>query len=72
MGRVVKILRISSGKTQEDFAAELGVRMNTVSRWERNDSQPSRLAKERIRHFYLSQKADLSEEERYYIESALS
>lgn len=44
----IKELRYRLGMTQEQFAAELGVTLNTINRWENGKSQPSPLALEII------------------------
>ena len=44
----LKKLRIQMGLSQEDFARTVGVRLNTISRWECYKAYPSRLAWERI------------------------
>lgn len=33
--------RVNAGKTQAEAAKEMGVAVNTVSRWERGESYPS-------------------------------
>ena len=40
----IRMLRQALGLTQESFAAELGVNVTTVVRWERGLSRPTRLA----------------------------
>lgn len=44
IGAAVKGIRERRGKTQLEFAAMLGCRANTVSRWERNAVKPSGIA----------------------------
>jgi putative transcriptional regulator len=46
--KLVKELRFRLGMTQEQFAAELGVTLNTINRWENGKSNPSPLALEKI------------------------
>lgn len=46
--KFVKELRYRLGMTQEQFAIELGVTLNTINRWENGKSQPSPLALEKI------------------------
>jgi len=46
--KFIKELRYQLGMTQEQFAVELGVTLNTINRWENGKSQPSPLALERI------------------------
>lgn len=47
--RMIKELRITLGLTQEQFAAQLGVTVSTVNRWENNKGSPSPLARRRIK-----------------------
>ena len=42
--RQIKELRYRLGMTQEQFAAELGVTVSAVNRWENGKVQPSPLA----------------------------
>jgi putative transcriptional regulator len=44
----IKELRYRLGMTQEQFAMELGVTLNTINRWENGKSHPSPLALEKI------------------------
>src|SRR5580658_7544593 len=44
IGTAVKRIREHLGKTQLEFAAMLGCRANTVSRWERGAVKPSGIA----------------------------
>ncbi len=46
--RHIKELRYRLGMTQEQFAMELGVTLNTINRWENGKSHPSPLALEKI------------------------
>ncbi|AFY73563.1 putative transcriptional regulator [Synechococcus sp. PCC 7502] len=46
--KFVKELRYRLGMTQEQFAMELGVTLNTINRWENGKSHPSPLALEKI------------------------
>ncbi len=46
--RHIKELRFRLGMTQEQFAMELGVTLNTINRWENGKSHPSPLALEKI------------------------
>lgn len=39
--KTFKDLRLSAGFTQEGLAAELGVTLRNVCRWERGEGQPS-------------------------------
>jgi transcriptional regulator with XRE-family HTH domain len=44
IGELIRDLRLTSGLTQEQFAASLGVVYPTVNRWENGHAQPSPLA----------------------------
>lgn len=44
----LKALRRARSLSQEALARELGVSVRTVARWERGESSPSPLARERI------------------------
>ena len=46
--KIVKELRTRMGLTQEELAAEIGVTVSTVNRWENSRSKPNRLALRRI------------------------
>ncbi len=48
VGELIRELRISTGLTQEKFAAKLGVTLLTINRWENGRSQPSPLAMEKV------------------------
>jgi len=48
MNERLLILRKKLGLTQEQLAQRLSVSVNTVSRWERLKSKPSRLALEKV------------------------
>ncbi len=54
---VIKILRDFSGKSQEDFGREIGVRANSISRWERGDSIPGKLGRRNIVKYYFLHKS---------------
>lgn len=45
----VRYFRSKKGWTQEQLARTLGVSLNTVQRWELGKTQPSPLAKEKLR-----------------------
>lgn len=45
---LIRDLRLLSGLTQEQFAAELSVTHSSVSRWERGISKPSPLAMQKV------------------------
>lgn len=40
IGAIIKELRVSKGRTQEQFAADIGVSVQTVSRWENGVNYP--------------------------------
>ena len=48
VGKLIHELRLSTGLTQEQFAAALGVTYPTVNRWERGRVKPSPMAMQRI------------------------
>lgn len=48
IGELIRELRLTSGLTQEQFAASLGVVYPTVNRWENGHAQPSPLAIQNI------------------------
>lgn len=48
----IKELRKLMGLTQERFAAQLGVTVSTVNRWENGKGKPSPLALLRIKEFW--------------------
>jgi transcriptional regulator with XRE-family HTH domain len=48
IGKLIRELRLDTGLTQEQFAAELGVVYPTVNRWENGHAQPSPLAIKQI------------------------
>lgn len=48
IGKLIRELRLESGVTQEQFAAQLGVTYSTVNRWETLRSKPSSLAMQKI------------------------
>jgi putative transcriptional regulator len=45
---IVRTLRQALGLTQEQFAAEIGVTVSTVNRWENGRTRPQPLAMRRI------------------------
>jgi len=51
----IRDLRVEAGITQEELAGRLGVRLITVSRWERGEQVPSRDALEKLTEFVNSQ-----------------
>lgn len=60
--RRIKELRVSSGRTQESLARELGVSWITVSRWERGTSEPPLHQLRRIAETLGVQPSELLEE----------
>lgn len=48
VGKLVVELRVLMGLTQEQFAAELGVTLSSISRWERGISKLSPLAMQKV------------------------
>lgn len=61
-------LRLLTGLTQEQFAAELSVTHSSVSRWERGISKPSPLAMQKIEGI-LQQMGDRGQEllQKYFV-----
>lgn len=49
IGKLIRELRLETGLTQEQFAAELGVTYSSINRWENGRSKPSPLAIRLIR-----------------------
>lgn len=48
VGQLIRELRLSTGLTQEQFAAHIGVTYPTINRWENGRSKPSPMAMEKI------------------------
>ncbi len=48
IGNFIRELRLLTGLTQEQFAAQLGVTYPTINRWENGRVKPSPLAMQRI------------------------
>lgn len=48
VSQLIRELRLSTGLTQEQFAAHIGVTYPTINRWENGRSKPSPLAMEKI------------------------
>ncbi|MBE9019034.1 helix-turn-helix domain-containing protein [Chroococcidiopsidales cyanobacterium LEGE 13417] len=44
ISNLIRELRLETGLTQEEFAAELGVTCSSVNRWENQRGKPSKLA----------------------------
>lgn len=44
VGQLIRDLRLLTGLTQEQFAANLGVTYTTINRWENGRSNPSPIA----------------------------
>lgn len=61
IGKLVRELRLDTGLTQEQFAAELGVTCSSVNRWENGRSQPLPLAMQKIEEM-LRQRGDHGQE----------
>lgn len=53
-GKLVVELRVLMGLTQEQFAAELGVTLSSISRWERGISRLSPLAMQKVEEMLRS------------------
>ncbi len=53
----VKELRRKLGWAQEDLAREIGVSLSTVQRWERKETNPTRLARQVLKRLF--QEADI-------------
>jgi putative transcriptional regulator len=61
IGNLVRELRLETGLTQEEFAAELGVTCSSVNRWENQRGKPSKLALKLIEEM-LQRMGDRGEE----------
>lgn len=61
VGNLIRDLRLLTGLTQEQFAAELDATHSSVSRWERGISEPSPLAMQKIEGM-LQQMGDRGQE----------
>lgn len=48
VGKLIRELRLQTGLTQEQFAAELGVTCSSINRWENGRSKPLPLARQQI------------------------
>lgn len=48
IGKLIRELRLETGLTQEQFAAELGVTCSSINRWENGRSKPLPLALQKI------------------------
>lgn len=48
IGKFIREIRLQTGLTQEQFAAELGVTYSSINRWENGRSKPSPLAIQKI------------------------
>lgn len=58
----VKELRRKIGWAQEDMAREIGVSLSTVQRWERQGSEPTRLARRELKKLFKEAGIDGEEE----------
>lgn len=61
VGKLTRELRVLMGLTQEQFAANLGVTLSSISRWERGISKLSPLAMQKVEDM-LHQLGDRGEE----------
>jgi len=48
IGKLIRELRLETGLTQEQFAAQLGVTCSSVNRWENGRGKPLPLARQQI------------------------
>lgn len=48
IAKLIRALRLETGLTQEQFAAQLGVTHSSVGRWENGRSKPSPLAMQKV------------------------
>ncbi len=48
IGKLIRELRLEAGLTQEQFAAQLGVTLSSMNRWENGRSKPLPLAMQKI------------------------
>jgi DNA-binding transcriptional regulator YiaG len=55
---LIKIIRLKTGLSQEDFARAIHVSYGTVNRWENNKSTPNRMAKALITDFCRKENID--------------
>ncbi|MCO8123536.1 helix-turn-helix domain-containing protein [Stieleria sp. TO1_6] len=58
IGRLVKMVRLQLGLSQEKLAAELGVTFSTVNRWENSKVKPSPLALKQLENLVVGLGAD--------------
>jgi transcriptional regulator with XRE-family HTH domain len=61
IGKLIRELRLETGLTQEQFAAELGVTCSSINRWENGRSKPLPLARQKVLE-YLEQIGDRGRE----------
>lgn len=61
LGSLIRQLRLATGLTQEQFAAELGVTYSTMNRWENGRRMPSPLAMQKLEDL-LRQMGDRGQE----------
>lgn len=61
IGKLIREIRLETGLTQEQFAAELGVTYSSVNRWENGRSKPSPLAIQKVEEI-LEEMEDLGQE----------
>jgi transcriptional regulator with XRE-family HTH domain len=62
IGKLIRELRLETGLTQEQFAAELGVTYSSMNRWENGRSKPSPLAMQKIEGLLLQKMGDHGKE----------
>ena len=48
IGKLIRELRLETGLTQEQFAAQLGVTYSSINRWETGRSKPSPMGMQKI------------------------
>ena len=52
ISKLIRELRLLTGLTQEQFAAQLGVTYPTINRWENGRAKPSPLALKQIERMF--------------------
>ena len=55
----VRELRRKLGWAQEDLAREIGVSLSTVQRWERKETNPTRLAQRALKRLFREADIDV-------------
>ena len=56
----VKELRRKQGWAQEDLAREIGVSLSTVQRWEKKETNPTRLARWALKKLFHEAGVDIN------------